>query len=670
MINWGILGTGKIARAMAISIKDSKNSKLYATASRGSVRAKKFSEEYNCLDFNNYQGLLNDPNIDAVYIALPHNLHFEWALNSLNAGKSVLCEKPLTLNATETMILIDKARKNKLLLMEAFMYRTHPQTSKIKEIIKQYFTNKPLMIEASFGFNMGIRARFKKNHRLLDPALGGGSILDIGCYPMSMSRMIVGCQEDKDFINPVSISAEGSVTSKGVDLNTKASLVFPNGSQASIKCAINKSYANSVFISNEEKSLYIDQPWHCGEFQGRSSRLVIKEEKNKTEIIELKQELGVFTYEIDHFVQLLDEKQTQSNLVTHADTYGNMIWLDAWRKELNIQYSQDRPESRIKKNFLEINDNDILTIPSLKVDHLGIEPSRLVFGCDNQVDDNHAFAMFDHFFSLGGNVFDTAYIYNEGKSDKYLGKWIKDRGIGSQVLVLGKGAHTPYCLPEFIRPQLEESLSRLQLDKIDLYCLHRDNLDVPVKEFIDALNELKDEGLINIFGASNWTLNRFKAACDYADLHDLESFRILSNNFSLARMLEPIWPGCESCSDESFKSFLEEKNILVFPWSSQARGFFLDHSEFQAHQHIANPNEQERERVWNSKDNFERRNRCFLLAKEKGVEPIQIVLSFCLQQRFPTFPLIGPRNIFETTSSVGSFKIDLTKDQINWLDLR
>ena len=113
--------------------------------------------------------------------------------------------------------------------------------------------------------------------------------------------------------------------------------------------------------------------------------------------------------------------------------------------------------------------------------------------------------MFDYFYSIGGNVFDTAFIYNNGKSDEYLGRWINSRGLENDVIVLGKGAHTPDCYPEVIRDQLLKSLSRLKIDCLDIYCLHRDNKDIPVGEFIDALDELKNEGLIKVLGASNWS---------------------------------------------------------------------------------------------------------------------------------------------------------------------
>ena len=346
-----------------------------------------------------------------------------------------------------------------------------------------------------------------------------------------------------------------------------------------------------------------------------------------------------------------------------------MIGLDRWRKEVGVFYSQDKPENRDrpitgKLSSIERDSSQMKKLPGLSKTLFPI-----VFGCDNQSDANHAFAMFDHYTSLGGNVFDTAYIYNDGMSDQYLGRWINARNNREEIVVLGKGAHSPDCFPSAIRPQLEETLSRLQSNYLDIYCLHRDNLDVPVSEFIDSLNDLREEGLIKVFGASNWSLDRFKEANEYAHSTNQQPFTLVSNNFSLARMIEPVWPGCVSCSEEDFKSYLEANQIAIFPWSSQARGFFLDQQEFQGATHGANPNLAEQIRVWHSEENLERRSRCFKLAKELNVEPIQVALSFVINQNFPSFPLIGPRNFFETESSVSSLDFNLDSKQLSWLDL-
>ena len=164
---------------------------------------------------------------------------------------------------------------------------------------------------------------------------------------------------------------------------------------------------------------------------------------------------------------------------------------------------------------------------SAKLKGLDRDLSRLVLGCDNQSDSDHAFVMFDHFFESGGNVFDTAFIYNNGKSDRYLGSWMKDRDIRDKVVILGKGAHTPHCNPIAIRKELQESLEKLQIGYLDIYCVHRDNTDIPVNEFVDALDEVQEEGLIKVKGASNWNLERFASAQDYSNTKGKEGLGCL-----------------------------------------------------------------------------------------------------------------------------------------------
>ena len=661
-IRWGILGTGAIAKAFAEAIQETEGD-LIAVASNTKQRAEEFVKDYQCEPVEGYHNLISNPAINAVYVATPHTSHFELSAECLRNKKAVLCEKPMTMNATETMALIDLSRKHNTLLMEAFMYKIHPQTQKIISLVKDRLQG-PLQIKANFCFSVDV----PETHRLVNKDLGGGSILDIGCYPTSISRYVVGAINNKGFMNPISFKAEGELNSQGIDLNASAKLKFEDGSVAEIKSATNKQTETDVVISDNQLSLIVNQPWHCGEFTDRKSDIRILNKDGTEEKYEIETEKGLYAIQIDHFSELFNNRSIESLLIPHNDSHGNMISLDSWRKELKVFYKEDRGETR--KTPIIPSDKQRESLPISRIPGINKDLSRVVFGCDNQSDSNHAFAMFDHFFSQGGNVFDTAYIYNEGKSDLYLGSWIDARGLREEVVVLGKGAHTPDCTPDKIRPQLDETLSRMSASYLDIYCLHRDNEDLPVEGFIDTLNELKDEGLVSVFGASNWSLKRFKEANDYALSTGKEPFTVLSNNFSLAHMNNPVWPGCFSCSEDDYLKYLTDNQTSIFPWSSQARGFFLDTQEFTALAHVADPNREEQDRVWGSADNLERRKRCFDLAEEKDVDPIQMALAFVLNQDFPSFPLIGPRNFFETESSLQATQIEVSSEEISWLNLK
>jgi aryl-alcohol dehydrogenase-like predicted oxidoreductase/predicted dehydrogenase len=659
MVKWGVIGTGSISTAFCDSIKYSKQGKLSAVASRSSKNLKKFTDKYQVNTFDSYDALLDDPSIDAVYIGTPHNSHYELSLKTLRSGKHLLCEKPMTMNSTEAMILLNEARVNNLFFMEAFMYRCHPLTHKMLEIVKQEFSDQEVLIESSFGFTADVT----EDHRLKNPTLGGGSILDIGCYPLSMARLIAGNLMGKSFSDPISISASGNLSSENIDLNAKAEIRFNSKIKAIIKSAINEEYENSLRIKLNNKEVFIKEPWHCGQFQGQKAEIKVIENDDE-QVFKINDEVGLFTREIDEASQCILDNQIESPFMSHADSLSNSIWLDKWLNELQVIYPANKTEtsSLSKSPFLK-NSEDL---KSIKFPELSKDISPIVFGCDNQINEVHAFAMFDYYYSKGGKVFDTAFIYNNGLSDRYLGNWINSRSL-SDVVVLGKGAHTPDCFPEKIKAQIEESLSRGGIDKLDIYCLHRDNLDVPVTEFIDALNECKNLGLIDVLGASNWELERFKAANDYADNRGITGFKVLSNNFSLARMIEPVWPGCISC-DEEYLSYLNEKNIHLFPWSSQARGFFVNKVEFAANEHFANPTDEEEKRVWHDDLNLARRNRAIKLAKDKNCEPIQIALSYVVNHKVSTYPLVGPRNFFELDSCIKAANIHLTAKDLRYLE--
>jgi len=162
MVKWGVIGTGTISTAFCDSIRYSKEGKLAAVASRSSKNLKHFSDKYSVDTYDSYDALLNDSSIDAIYIGTPHNSHFDLSLKTLRSGKHLLCEKPMTMNSTEAMILLNEARRLNLFFMEAFMYRCHPLTHKMLELVKQEFSSQEVLIESSFGFTTDV----DEKHRL------------------------------------------------------------------------------------------------------------------------------------------------------------------------------------------------------------------------------------------------------------------------------------------------------------------------------------------------------------------------------------------------------------------------------------------------------------------------------------------------------------------------
>ena len=663
-IRWGVIGTGAIANAFAHSIKYCNYSELISVYGRNKETLKVFSKKFNINGIDAVEKLVSSNDIDAIYIATPHSSHFKYALEAIKNKKHVLCEKPIAMNHIESMVLFGLAKDFEVFLMEAYMYRTHPQTFNILQNIECLRgTNEKVEINSSFGFN----AEIPKEHRLRNPMLGGGAIMDVGCYPLSMSKLLAGHILNKPYADPISIEASGNLDETGVDSNSKARILFSENIEANISCAINEKYENNLEIISGDYKLSVSQPWHCGQFQDGYSSIKVYSKNKLVDEISYKDEVGLFTREIDHASECILNNKLESDLISHADSQSIMLWLDKWRKELGIKCPHESKENSqlIKSNFFSIQNKKL---EEIKIDGFDKDFSKLALGCDNQTSDIHAFAMFDYFYGAGGRVFDTAYIYNNGMGDKYLGNWINSRGVQEEVLVLGKGAHTPDCRPECIKPQIIESLERLNLDKIDIYCLHRDNNDIPVSEFIDALDEIKNAGLIHKIGASNWKLERFKQARDFALQENKEPFTILSNNFSLAEMIDPVWPGCVAI-DNNFLDYVNQNNIILFPWSSTARGFFIKKKEIATSDHFSNPSMDEEKRVWHSETNLKKREICFNIAAERNVEPIEIALAYVIQSSKTIFPLIGPRTINELNSSIFATSLNLTDAEIEKLTI-
>ena len=207
-IKWGIIGNGSIDNAFAHSIKYCDHSNLISVYGRNEATLRQFSKKFNIQAHSDINSLLSSSDIDAVYIATPHNSHFEYAFQAIKNKKHVLCEKPITINHIESMVLFGLAKDAEIFLMEAYMYRTHPQTLNILNSLKILRdTKEDISINCSFGFN----AEIPEDHRLRNLMTGGGAILDVGCYPLSMVKLLAGQILSKLYADPKSIEVSGEL---------------------------------------------------------------------------------------------------------------------------------------------------------------------------------------------------------------------------------------------------------------------------------------------------------------------------------------------------------------------------------------------------------------------------------------------------------------------------
>ena len=298
------------------------------------------------------------------------------------------------------------------------------------------------------------------------------------------------------------------------------------------------------------------------------------------------------------------------------------------------------------------------------------EISQLVLGCMLLSPDEmeHSYSMLDEFFAAGGNALDTAHSYGGGDSERLLGMWMKNRKNRSKVFLVDKGGHPhaavprPRLSPEELAHDIHQSLLRLQTDYIDLFLLHRDDPIIPAGTIIEHLNQEIRAGNLRAIGASNWELERLQEANAYAAERGLHGFAVSSNNISLAVPMEAMWKGVVSVSEAAWK-WHHETQFPLLPWSSQARGFFSGRFDPE------NRENQDMVRVYYNDANFDRLRRAQILAEQKGCTAIQISLAYVLHQPFPTFPLVGPVNQEELASCLEALAIQLSPDEMRWLNL-
>ncbi|NTF85500.1 Gfo/Idh/MocA family oxidoreductase [Agrobacterium rhizogenes] len=660
-IRWGIIGPGTIAKTFADGVAHSRGGKLVAIASRNPDKPGLGDNFPGARIVNGYEALLADKDVDAIYIATPHTGHAEWAIKAIRAGKHVLVEKPIALSAYDAEAIYYEARKAGVFAGEAFMYRVHPQTAKLIELVKSGVIGDIRIIRSSFGFNMG---SVRPEHRLFANETAGGGILDVGGYPVSMARLIAGAADGKPFLDPDKVSGVAHLGQTGVDEWASAVLKFPNNIIAEVSCSIMANQDNTLRIIGSEGRIEVKDFWFASGHKGGVGKIELIK-GGETQVIEVKEDRWLYSFEVDAAGDAIraGAKEFAYPGIGWADSIGNLRVLDQWRTTIGLEYEVEKATRRTT-NIAGAPVTKGNSVPKRSIPGIAKPASIVTLGFEFFPNFAAASLTLDAFYEAGGNAFDTAYVYGGGKTESIFGDWHTSRKVPREEIVLiGKGAHSPLCYPDMIGKQLDQSLNRLKTDYVDIYFMHRDNTAVPVGEFVDAMDaEVKAGRIRGIFGGSNWTRARFDEAIAYAEKNGKTAPAALSNNFSLAEMLDPIWAGCVAASDDEWKSWLNAKQIPNFAWSSQGRGFFTDRAGRDKQ------SDEELVRVWYSDRNFGRRDRAIELAQKLGRNPIHIALAYVVAQPFPVIPLIGPRTIAELEDSLSALDIKLTPEQVKWLE--
>lgn len=320
---WGILGPGKIARKFASALPFAGNAILGAVASRDAAKARNFALEFGAARwYDSYERLAKDPAIDVIYIATPHAFHKDHAIVCLEHGKAVLCEKPMALDERQVRAMIDAAKANKTFLMEAMWTRFFPVVESMLELIKDGHIGTIRYVLADFGF----RAPFHPESRLFDLKQGGGSLLDVGVYPLFLALLLLG--------EPDGIKAMGQLSVTGADESCQAILQYANGATALVSSAITYQTSISAEIAGTEGRIELAAPWY------KTNTLTLYTSGKEPQTITLDPLVSGFEYEIREVTQCLEGGLTESPRMPHAFSQMLAKVMDKIRAQVGIRYTE------------------------------------------------------------------------------------------------------------------------------------------------------------------------------------------------------------------------------------------------------------------------------------------------------------------------------------------
>ena len=340
-INWGIIGLGAIAAQFAIGFSNTKNAKLLGIASKSEDRLKCFRNDFKIDQeycFSDYRDLIKNQNIDIIYIALPTSMHFEWAVKCLKEGKKVLIEKPATLNSLEAISIKENFINAESFCTEAFMYLYHPQIKKTLKLIREGEIGELISMESYFGRDIltkrsffGFKKRKKMNpkKRIYNKKLGGGAILDLGCYPVSFSSIIAATISKKSLDKISLFNKKKEIGPTGVDIDSYAELKFNDTFSSKIGASFIKNLGTQSKIKGSKGELIIEDTWSA-----HPSKIIIKN-NNEENIIEIDSKDNIYSYEIEAISKILINKKKELDFLGLSidDSIINMKIIDSWMSQ-------------------------------------------------------------------------------------------------------------------------------------------------------------------------------------------------------------------------------------------------------------------------------------------------------------------------------------------------
>jgi predicted dehydrogenase len=323
-IRWGILATGSIAASFAEAVDQTEGGEVVAVGSRAEATARQFAEAHGIPRwYDSYAGVMADPEVDVVYVATTNDLHHANTLDALAAGKHVLCEKPLALNSGQAIEMVNTARHSGLFLMEAMWMRFQPYFYKLEELVSEGRLGSIRWIQADFGFP----ARYDPAGRLFNPVLGGGSLLDLGVYPLTFAYSFLG--------EPVDVDATATLHERGVDEQVAMTLRHAGGAVSSLSCSIVADTSTEATVAGTRGRVRVHSPFH------HSPMLSLQQAGSTVEVFDTSYEGNGLRFEAEEVHRCLQAGLLESPRVPHHDTLTVMRIMDEVRGRIGVVYPNE-----------------------------------------------------------------------------------------------------------------------------------------------------------------------------------------------------------------------------------------------------------------------------------------------------------------------------------------
>lgn len=322
MVRFGVIGAGIIARIFCEAVNGIKGN-LYAVASRDIKRANAYKDEYGFEKaYGSYESLLSDPNVDCVYIATPHGLHYEQMMMVLGYKKHIICEKAFTLNTRQAEAVFKKAKENNLFVMEAMWTRFLPVIQEVTQLVHEGIIGEITSLDNSFGFVF----QLGEKTRLSDLKLGAGALLDIGVYSVTMAHLFLG--------NPTHFDTEVIMDPSGYDLSESITFHYPNA-KAHLSCSMEANLDNICLVTGTKGYLKISHFW------GAESASIYDANNQLIKEIAHPHQINGFEYEILEVIKCIESGLTESSIMTHQITLEIMRLMDGLRYAWDLKYPQE-----------------------------------------------------------------------------------------------------------------------------------------------------------------------------------------------------------------------------------------------------------------------------------------------------------------------------------------